>query len=230
MQRDARTMLVDAIASGERIVDWTRMLSREAFFADRLRQAAIEREFEIIGEALTRLRREFPEVAAKVPELREVVDFRNLLSHGYDAVDLRVVWSLAHPRRRGAPAVLRGRRLWGAGALAVPRARAGRSAGGWARAPRAGGLLASRRGEPGARRPAPGGAGGGAPCAVPVVPAPRAASGPAGGLVHGMRVSAVRPGRAHGEGTDACGWVPGGEVDLFSVPLSIEVDAIIGSA
>jgi uncharacterized protein with HEPN domain len=95
MQRDARTMLVDAIASGERIVDWTRMLSREAFFADRLRQAAIEREFEIIGEALTRLRREFPEVAAKVPELREVVDFRNLLSHGYDAVDLRVVWSLA---------------------------------------------------------------------------------------------------------------------------------------
>jgi uncharacterized protein with HEPN domain len=30
-----------------------------------------------------------------VPELREVVDFRNLLSHGYDAVDLRVVWSLA---------------------------------------------------------------------------------------------------------------------------------------
>ena len=88
-------MLVDAIASGERIVDWTRMLSREAFFADRLRQAAIEREFEIIGEALTRLRREFPEVAAKVPELREVVDFRNLLSHGYDTVDLRVVWSLA---------------------------------------------------------------------------------------------------------------------------------------
>jgi uncharacterized protein with HEPN domain len=30
-----------------------------------------------------------------VPELREVIDFRNLLSHGYDSVDLRVVWSLA---------------------------------------------------------------------------------------------------------------------------------------
>ena len=44
---------------------------------------------------MTRLRREFPEVAAGIPELREVIDFRNLLSHGYDAVDLRVVWSLA---------------------------------------------------------------------------------------------------------------------------------------
>ena len=39
-------------------------MSREAFFADRRTQAAVEREFEIIGEAMTRLRREFPEVAA----------------------------------------------------------------------------------------------------------------------------------------------------------------------
>jgi len=67
----------------------------DAFFADRLRQASVERGLEIIGEALTRLRREFPEVAAGVPELREVVDFRNLLSHWYHAVGLRVVWSLA---------------------------------------------------------------------------------------------------------------------------------------
>ena len=95
MQRDARTMLHDAIASGERIELWTCTMSREAFFADRRTQAAVEREFEIIGEAMTRLRREFPEVAAGIPELREVIDFRNLLSHGYDAVDLRVVWSLA---------------------------------------------------------------------------------------------------------------------------------------
>jgi hypothetical protein len=47
---------------------------------------------------------------------------------------------------------------------------------------------------------------------VPVVPAPRAASGPAGGLVHGVRVSAVWPGGADCESDDACGWVPGGEV------------------
>lgn len=95
MQRDARTILLDAIASGDRIESWTRAITREAFFADRRTQAAVEREFEIIGEALTRLRRVFPTIAAQVPELREVIDFRNLLSHGYDAVDLRVVWSLA---------------------------------------------------------------------------------------------------------------------------------------
>jgi len=95
MRHDARTILLDAIASGERIELWTRTMSRDAYFADRRTQAAVEREFEIIGEALTRLRREFPNVASCVTELREVVDFRNLLSHGYESVDQRVVWSLA---------------------------------------------------------------------------------------------------------------------------------------
>lgn len=95
MRRDARTILLDAIVSGERIEAWTRTMSREAYFADRRTQAAVEREFEIIGEALTRLRREFPRIADRVTELREVVDFRNLLSHGYESVDQRVVWSLA---------------------------------------------------------------------------------------------------------------------------------------
>jgi len=82
-------------------------MSQEAFFGDRKTQAAVEREFEIIGEALARLRREFPEVASGVPELREVVDFRNLLSHGYDSVDLRVVWSLAQHELPALIAVLR---------------------------------------------------------------------------------------------------------------------------
>jgi uncharacterized protein with HEPN domain len=44
---------------------------------------------------LIRLRREFRAVAARVPELREVVAFRNLISHRYDAVDHRVAGSLA---------------------------------------------------------------------------------------------------------------------------------------
>lgn len=70
-------------------------MTLEAFLSDRRTRAAVEREFEIVGEALTRLRREFPGVAGRIPELREVVEFRNLLSHGYDAVDHRVVWSLA---------------------------------------------------------------------------------------------------------------------------------------
>ena len=39
--------------------------------------AAVERQFEIIGEALVRLRRIAPEAAKIVPDLRRIVGFRN---------------------------------------------------------------------------------------------------------------------------------------------------------
>lgn len=95
MRRRATTLLTDALSSGERIATWTHALSWEHNARDRQIQAADEREFEILGEALNRLSRHFPAVAAEIPELRSVVGFRNMLSHGYDAVDQRVVWSLA---------------------------------------------------------------------------------------------------------------------------------------
>ena len=56
-------------------------------------QAAVERKFEIIGEALNRLRRDHSEFARKIPQLRQIVDFRNLLIHGYDQVIPERVWS-----------------------------------------------------------------------------------------------------------------------------------------
>ncbi len=56
-----------------------------------MRRRAVEREFEIIGEALGRLRRIDPEVAAQVPGLKDAVGLRNVLIHGYaEVVDARV--------------------------------------------------------------------------------------------------------------------------------------------
>jgi uncharacterized protein with HEPN domain len=54
--------------------------------------AAVERQFEIIGEALVRLRRVAPEVSVTVPDVAEIIGFRNLLVHDYDNVDSRQVW------------------------------------------------------------------------------------------------------------------------------------------
>lgn len=68
------------------------------FVADRRTQRATERLFEIIGEALARLARDFPSKAGRVPEHRRVIDFRNLLAHGYDVVDPRLVYDLARTR------------------------------------------------------------------------------------------------------------------------------------
>jgi uncharacterized protein with HEPN domain len=50
-------------------------------------RSAVERQFEIIGEALSQLAKIDPAVAARIPDLRRIVGFRNVLIHGYDRMD-----------------------------------------------------------------------------------------------------------------------------------------------
>ncbi len=57
-------------------------------------RSAVERQFEIIGEAFTGLRRIDPNLAATIPDLPRIVALRNVLIHGYATVDDRLVWSV----------------------------------------------------------------------------------------------------------------------------------------
>jgi len=54
----------------------------------------VERQFEIIGAALTRLRNNAPDVGDRIPNHRRIIAFRNVLIHGYDLVDDDVVWDV----------------------------------------------------------------------------------------------------------------------------------------
>ncbi len=55
-------------------------------------RAAVERQFEIIGEALNRLSQIAPKVAEQATDRRRIISFRNILIHGYAEIDDRVVW------------------------------------------------------------------------------------------------------------------------------------------
>ena len=69
-------------------------MSYEDYREDRKTQAAVERKFEIIGEALNRLSRINPELLSQITNYRSIISFRNILAHGYDSVDDRVVWGI----------------------------------------------------------------------------------------------------------------------------------------
>lgn len=57
-------------------------------------RAAVERHFEIIGEACSRLTKISPDTATKIPDLPRIIAFRNLLIHAYAKIDDQMVWRI----------------------------------------------------------------------------------------------------------------------------------------
>jgi len=53
---------------------------------------AIERNIEIIGEAVNRILKVQPGI--KITNARKIVDTRNRISHGYDSVSADIIWTI----------------------------------------------------------------------------------------------------------------------------------------
>jgi uncharacterized protein with HEPN domain len=65
----------------------------EEYSSNAMVKAAVERKFLMIGEAMTRLKREHPEILDKITDHEKIIGFRNVLVHGYDMIDDATVWS-----------------------------------------------------------------------------------------------------------------------------------------
>ena len=87
MQHRTLKQLDDVRDAAAFILDRTRGLSGQAYENDRLLRQAIERNFEIIGEAMNRVRKDDPAVAAQITDADRIVAFRNVLIHGYHLID-----------------------------------------------------------------------------------------------------------------------------------------------
>jgi uncharacterized protein with HEPN domain len=57
-------------------------------------RSAVERQLEILGEALAQLAKTDPAVASKIGEYQRIIAFRNILIHGYAEIDHRIVWNV----------------------------------------------------------------------------------------------------------------------------------------
>jgi uncharacterized protein with HEPN domain len=94
MRLEARKLLEDVRRAGELIAGFVANKGLADYAADPLLRSAVERQFEVIGEALNRLARSDPHVAGKITHTARIIAFRNILIHGYDLVDYEVVWDV----------------------------------------------------------------------------------------------------------------------------------------
>ena len=94
LQRDLKAYLWDVCLAADEIFKFTKDMSEEGYAASSITHSAVERKFEIIGEALNLLSKLDPKTAARIPELSKIVAFRNILIHGYATVDHERVWAI----------------------------------------------------------------------------------------------------------------------------------------
>ena len=111
MRREAKGYLHDVAQASEMIAQFTSGRTFQDYLEDPMLRAAVERKFEIIGEALAQLAKHEASAAAGIREYRRMIAFRNILVHGYADVDDQLVWDIVESKlaelRREVAAPLR---------------------------------------------------------------------------------------------------------------------------
>ena len=60
------------------------------YASNKMLRRAVEREFEIIGEAINRIERLDPKI--EISSKKQIINMRNRVIHGYDKIDDEIVW------------------------------------------------------------------------------------------------------------------------------------------
>ena len=93
MQLESNKYLFDIQISVDSIFEYiSNCGTLEQYQNNKLIRRAVERELEIIGEAMNKLLKLNPEL--KINESRRIVDLRNWIIHGYDRVDDIIIWGI----------------------------------------------------------------------------------------------------------------------------------------
>lgn len=94
MKDDIPAHLHDILQAGRAIKEFVSNKAFAEYASDELLRSAVERKFEIMGEAINRIKRDEPELLSRIRNYRDIISFRNILVHGYDAIDSRIVWGV----------------------------------------------------------------------------------------------------------------------------------------
>lgn len=93
-QLEVKKHLFDILEAAKDIAEYTSGLEYSSFITSGMVQAAVERKFQIIGEALNRIKRLDDSVLHSIPEHQRIIAFRNIIVHGYDVIDSEIIWDV----------------------------------------------------------------------------------------------------------------------------------------
>ena len=94
MKDEVRAHLHDVLLAGRAVKQFVSGRAFADYDSDEQLRSAVERKFEIMGEALNRVKRDQPELLQSIRDHRDIISFRNILVHGYDTIDDRIVWGV----------------------------------------------------------------------------------------------------------------------------------------
>ena len=94
MRLEARKHLYDIQRAAGMLAEFTTGKAFAEYENDAMLRSAVERQFEIIGEAMAKLAAVDASAAGRITHYQRIIAFRNVLIHGYADVDNRLVWDV----------------------------------------------------------------------------------------------------------------------------------------
>ena len=94
MNNQTRKRVFDAVQACLAIEQFTEGTDFAGYMDNAMMRAAVERQLEIIGEALNLATYADESLEEVLPEVRQIIGMRNRIIHGYDSVDHMIVWDV----------------------------------------------------------------------------------------------------------------------------------------
>lgn len=98
MRLESKKLLYDTSQATEKITAFIYNKKWDDYSTDDLLKSGVERQFEIIGEALNKLSKIDNSTADTIDDHQQIISFRNVLIHGYAGIDDRLVWNIVETK------------------------------------------------------------------------------------------------------------------------------------
>ncbi len=92
MTHNIKACLHDAVSACQLILKFTEGINLQEYQENLMIKSAVERQFEILGEALNRIKKLAPDFLSEISDWQRIIAFRNIIAHGYDAIDDEIVY------------------------------------------------------------------------------------------------------------------------------------------